>query len=59
MEQIAPARIEVPVAARMSVERVSFEAPWHWLAADWRDIWSAPRISLLYGGAFALLSVAT
>jgi uncharacterized membrane protein len=40
----------------MSVERVSFDAPWHWLAAGWRDMWNAPQISLLYGGAFALIS---
>src|SRR5262245_49176911 len=43
---------------RMNVARVSLDAPWHWLAAGWRDMWSAPRISLFYGGAFALLSVA-
>lgn len=32
--------------------RVPFDAPWVWLAAGWRDLWSAPHISLAYGLAF-------
>jgi uncharacterized membrane protein len=34
--------------------RVPADAPWGWLAAGWRDMWSVPRISLVYGGGFAL-----
>jgi uncharacterized membrane protein len=51
--QMAPSRI-----AGVTVEQVPFDAPWSWLASGWRDIWSAPCISLLYGGAFAALSAA-
>src|SRR5215468_8236139 len=45
-----------PIAG-VTVERVPFDAPWNWLAAGWRDLWAAPRISLAYGALFALLSV--
>lgn len=34
--------------------RVPFDAPWNWLAAGWRDMWSAPATSLAYGAAFTL-----
>jgi uncharacterized membrane protein len=44
--------------AGVTVERVPFDAPWRWLAAGWRDLWSAPHISLFYGVVFAALSVA-
>lgn len=36
--------------------RVPFDAPWNWLAAGWRDMWSMPQVSLAYGGVFALLA---
>lgn len=45
-----------PIAGVM-VEKLAFDAPWGWLASGWRDLWSAPRVSLAYGAAFALLSV--
>jgi len=35
------------------IRHVAFDAPWAWLAAGWRDLWSAPVISLTYGAAFA------
>jgi hypothetical protein len=35
---------------------VPFDAPWAWLAAGWRDLWTAPQVSLAYGAVFALLS---
>jgi uncharacterized membrane protein len=38
------------------IDRVAFDAPWGWLSAGWRDLWSAPNISLGYGAAFALIS---
>lgn len=44
------------VAPGIVVERVPFDAPWGWLAAGWRDIWSAPHVSLAYGAVFATLS---
>jgi uncharacterized membrane protein len=43
--------------AGVTVEQVPFDAPWNWLAAGWRDLWTTPRVSLAYGVLFALLSV--
>jgi uncharacterized membrane protein len=40
----------------ISVRRVAFDAPWRWLAAGWRDLWSAPAISLGCGAAFAAIA---
>jgi uncharacterized membrane protein len=37
---------------------VPFDAPWAWLGAGWRDLWSAPGISLGYGAVFALAALA-
>ncbi len=37
-----------------AIQRVAFDAPWAWLAAGWRDLWSAPLISLAYGAVFAV-----
>ncbi|MFZ0570166.1 MAG: DUF2189 domain-containing protein [Rhodomicrobium sp.] len=37
-----------------AIRRVAFDAPWHWLAAGWNDLWSAPQISLVYGAAFSV-----
>lgn len=42
--------------AALSVRKVSFDAPWEWLAAGWRDLWAQPAISLSYGAAFAALT---
>ena len=36
-----------------AIRCVSFDAPWAWLAAGWRDLWSAPMMSLTYGAIFA------
>lgn len=49
--RIVPASMPEP-------RRVPFDAPWNWLAAGWRDIWRIPRISLTYGGAFAVTAAA-
>jgi uncharacterized membrane protein len=56
MEQIAASPLEPPAAA--GIVEVPFDAPWTWLAAGWRDLWSAPHISLLYGAVFTALSAA-
>jgi uncharacterized membrane protein len=40
------------------IRSVAFDAPWNWLGAGWRDLWSAPATSLAYGGAFAALAYA-
>ena len=36
--------------------RVAFDAPWLWLAAGWRDLWTVPAISLTYGAVFAAVA---
>jgi len=40
------------------VRPVAMEAPWTWLALGWRDLWRRPEISLAWGAAFALVSLA-
>jgi len=35
-----------------------FDAPWNWLAAGWRDLWSIPALSLGYGAIFAITAAA-
>jgi uncharacterized membrane protein len=40
------------------VRRVELDRPWSWLAAGWRDLRRAPRVSLAYGVVFALAGYA-
>jgi uncharacterized membrane protein len=56
MEQNATRDLELSSVTDLKVEQVPFDAPWAWLAAGWRDLWSAPGISLSYGAAVAGLS---
>jgi uncharacterized membrane protein len=42
--------------AGVAVRRVAFDAPWAWLAAGWRDMWTVPIISLTYGALFAAIA---
>lgn len=56
MGEIAIGHAGQPAAAGIEVRQVAFDAPWAWLAAGWRDMWSAPGISLLYGAVFSALS---
>jgi hypothetical protein len=56
MDQTTASPIERPVAPDLA--QVAFDAPWAWLVAGWRDIRSAPHISLLYGAVFTALSAA-
>jgi uncharacterized membrane protein len=44
--------------AGVDVRRVAFDAPWEWLAAGWRDLWTVPAISLTYGALFAVAAAA-
>ena len=37
---------------------VPFDAPWNWLGAGWRDLWTVPGLSLAYGAVFALAALA-
>jgi uncharacterized membrane protein len=58
MGRFAAKAIAPAATSKVAVERVPFDAPWAWLAAGWRDMWTVPHISLAYGAAFALVSAA-
>jgi len=44
----APALSETP-----EIRKVPLDAAYAWLEAGWKDLWTAPRISLAYGAVFA------
>ncbi len=50
----AKAPASVSAEARYPIREVSFDAPYHWLAAGWRDLWRVPGVSLAYGAMFAV-----
>jgi uncharacterized membrane protein len=50
----SPVTFEAGLAAGFAPRRIAFDAPWQWLAAGWRDMWTAPQLSLAYGGLFAI-----
>jgi uncharacterized membrane protein len=39
------------------IREITLDHPWQWLASGWKDITRAPKFSLTYGLAFALISV--
>ncbi len=39
------------------IDSVTFDAPWNWLAAGWRDLTETPTLSLGYGAVFAAISI--
>lgn len=47
-----------PYRLPVGIRTVSVDRSGHWLAAGWRDFLHAPAVSVLYGGAFAVLSFA-
>jgi uncharacterized membrane protein len=49
---------DVAPVAGVKMRRVALDAPWEWLAAGWRDLWTVPSISLTYGALFAALAAA-
>jgi uncharacterized membrane protein len=55
--RIPNAHVHAP-ADPPEIRRVAFDAPWNWLGAGWRDLWSAPQISLLYGAVFSVAAYA-
>ncbi len=62
MERIAPrhsagAVSELEATRPLHVRKVSVEAPWGWLEAGWKDLWSAPSIGLTFGTAVAAAAV--
>ncbi len=38
----------------LPIRRLPLDAPWAWLSAGWRDMWTKPAISLGYGVMFTL-----
>jgi uncharacterized membrane protein len=40
------------------VRTVSFEQPWEWLGAGWKDLWRAPMASIPYGLLFVVMGYA-
>ena len=47
------ARSSAMTIPEVTVNRVSLDAPWQWLAAGWRDVLAAPHIGLVIGGVLA------
>ena len=43
---------------KVKIRTLRPDAPWEWLAAGWRDLWSAPTIGLCYGLVFSLIGLA-
>jgi len=41
----------------VDIRTVDVDRSGHWLAAGWRDFLKTPRVSLIYGGAFVIVSV--
>lgn len=41
---------------RPSINEVTLDHPWEWLAKGWKDLRKAPRFSLTYGAVFVVLS---
>jgi uncharacterized membrane protein len=42
----------------LAIKLVTEEHPWRWLAAGWRDLQRAPRVSLAYGALISAVSFA-
>ena len=41
---------------RPAVKSITFDEPWQWLAAGWKDLRQAPKFSLTYGLVFVVMS---
>lgn len=54
---MAQSTVKLSPASGIAIRRIPFDAPWHWLAAGWRDLWTVPLISIGYGGLFALIAL--
>ncbi|MCW8880912.1 MAG: DUF2189 domain-containing protein [Sedimenticola sp.] len=42
--------------SRVTINRITLDHPWQWIASGWRDIKAAPLLSLSYGLLFVLSS---
>ena len=52
------ARSSAMTIPAVTVNRVSLDAPWQWLAAGWRDFLAAPHIGLAIGSVLAAVAAA-
>jgi uncharacterized membrane protein len=57
-DTLKPGAVSHALAEAPEIRWVAFDAPWNWLGAGWRDLWSAPQISLTYGAGFTLAAYA-
>lgn len=44
---------DLDLASAYSVNQISMNAPWEWLAKGWADLWKKPALSLGYGLVFS------
>jgi len=58
MAQSVTAPSPDPAQVRYEISEVGLDRPWHWLASGWSDLRAAPRVSLGYGLAFAVVGFA-
>lgn len=54
---MAQTTVKLSLTSGIAIRRIPFDAPWYWLAAGWRDLWTAPLISIGYGFLFALIAL--
>jgi uncharacterized membrane protein len=54
---MAQSTVKLAPTSGIAIRRIPFDAPWYWLAAGWRDLWTAPLISIGYGVLFALIAL--
>jgi uncharacterized membrane protein len=54
---MAQSTVKLSPTSGIAIRHIPFDAPWYWLAAGWRDLWTAPLISIGYGVLFALIGL--
>jgi uncharacterized membrane protein len=54
---MAQSTVKLSPTSGIAIRRIPFDAPWYWLAAGWRDLWTTPLISIGYGVLFALIAL--
>lgn len=56
-DQPPPYRLPPPVGPLALMLPLGWGAPFHWLAAGWRDLWARPGIGVFYGGCFWIMAL--
>ena len=57
MNPISPA-VHADAAPEPEINEITLDHPWQWLAAGWKDLQRAPRVSFAYGALFVAASYA-